>query len=67
MKEAMEETNMLDLRNINSRISRLEKEQKKMQVLQKEITRIRTEMRALWQDIKKLDDRITVQQKRAAL
>jgi len=66
MQEAVNTKTVYYLRKLNSRLDRLEQGQKKLEVMQKEIAKIKIEMRAVWMDIKKLDDRLTVQQKQLA-
>ncbi|NLW06491.1 MAG: hypothetical protein GX039_00675 [Clostridia bacterium] len=62
MEEAVASKNVLYyLRKLNSRLDRLEQGQKRLEILQREIAKIKNEMRAAWMDIKKLDDRITRQ------
>lgn len=66
MQEAINTKTVYYLRKLNNRLDRLEQGQKKLEVMQKEIAKIKIEMRAVWMDIKKLDDRLTVQQKQLA-
>lgn len=66
MEEVVNSKTVFYLRKLNNRLSRLEQGQKKLDILQKEIAKIKIEMRAVWMDIKKLDDRLTGHRKKHA-
>lgn len=51
------------LQQVNTRLDKLEKGQKN---LQKDVTTIKKEVRAVWDDILRLDKRLTVQEKKTA-
>ncbi len=66
MKEVSNSKITYCLRKLNNRLSRLEQGQKRLDLLHKQIAKINIEMQAAWMDIKKLDNRIAMQQKKLA-
>lgn len=51
-----------ELQQVNKRLDKLEQGQKK---LQKDVTTIKKELSAVWDDIKRLDNRLSAQEERA--